>query len=289
MLALFEEEFSSGFFDLGEIGSKADWFLYRQQEFVARDPQTRIAFLKNRLSITIPEYSLSAVGQNDHFKFLFFTNTVNEETGFPGFAVPEAGSLSCEITARVHTFQTGENPFECPENDFRLSCGALISVDFANFIIYGFLVTGDSAFAIYERWPSGEGSAKRPGFSYIVPVKEITPGTDHTYRMDYSRERSELTWSVDGEKVHKFAKFGEPMTEMDEEGVFMEGVHEENAEAVEPSDQRLFGAGLMTFLDAKGAENEPLVNIHDLNVTKDKKIFGQGGEIILGHFRVFTG
>jgi hypothetical protein len=79
------------------------------------------------------------------------------------------------------------------------------------------------------------------------------------------------------------------MTEVDEEEVFAQRNPEENAEAVEQSDQRLFGAGLMTFLDAKSPDSEPLVNIHDLNVTKDKKIFGQGGEIVLGNFRVFTG
>lgn len=289
---LFEEDFSSGFFDRGEIGSKADWFLYRQQDFIGRDPQTRLSFLKNRLEITIPEYSLTAVGVNDHIKFLFFRNTVNKETGFPGYAVPESGDLNFEVTAKVRTMGTEPNPFDVPKDDYRLSSGTLLSIDFVNFLVYGFLITENKAYVLYERWPYDDDIEDQAAFfSYIIPVIDLDPGTEHVYKTGYNRETNTISWFIDGNKVYQWDEFGKRLGEEADEHCVLCDLPDSGDPASIPiieSQQRLFGAGLITFLDAGMRQDNELVDIHDLNIEKEKKIFGQGGELVIGKFRIFT-
>lgn len=292
IMILWSEDFSSGFFETGDIGSKADWFYYKQQDFLAKDPQTRISFRKNRLEVVIPQYTLTSEGRLDHLKFLFFKNILNKETGMPGFPVPDEGELKYEIVAQFTPLGTDSNPFEAPDDDYRLSSGGLISLDFETFTVYGFLISCNRVYILYERWPF-DTSVDNPAafFTYIIPCREIEPSSEHAYRMVYNKDTYSLTWFIDDDKVFSWDQFGKRLGEEHEEYcAYRDFPNTADPEALLPirAGQRVFGAGLFTFLDAGSRHDSGLVDITDRNVKKEQKIFGQGGELVLGHFTVST-
>ena len=290
-MMLCNEDFSSGFFDTGEVGSKADWFYFRLPNFVAKDPQTRISFKMMRLNLLIPHYTLTAEGLADHFKLLFFRNHVNEGTGTPGFPVPEEGFLVCEATAVFRCLGCEKNPFDADPEDYRLSCGALVSLDFVNDTVVGFLITGTRAYLLYERWPlKAEGVDPAAFFSYVIPSTEFAAGTEHRYRVRYARSGA-VEWYIDNTRVLAHDAFGTRLpAEMEEHLVLpdLPDTGEPAGLSVVVSDQRAFGAGLFTYLDAGKRKGEELVDVHAKNVEKEKKIFGQGGEMTIGEFSVST-
>ena len=290
-MMLCTEDFSSGFFDTGEVGSKADWFYFRQPNFVAKDSQTRISFKMMRLNLLIPHYTLTSEGLTDHFKLLFFRNNVNKETGEPGFPVLEEGFLVCEATAIFRSLGCEENPFEADPEDYRLSCGALISIDFANDTVVGFLITGTRAYILYERWPlKPEGVDPAAFFSYHIPSTEFAAGTEHRYRLRYSKSGA-VEWYIDNTRVFSHDRFGTRLPAEKEEYLVIPDLQDTGDPAALPlivSDQRAFGAGLFTYLDAGKRKDEELVDVYAMNVEKEKKVFGQGGELVIGEFTVST-
>ncbi|MDT8356969.1 MAG: DUF6081 family protein [Methanomicrobiaceae archaeon] len=273
------------------MGSKADWFYFRLPNFVAKDPQTRISFKMIRLNLLIPHYSLTSEGLTDHFKLLFFRNQVNEESGKPGFPVPDEGFLACETIAVFRCLGCEKNPFDADPEDYRLSCGALITLDFATDTVAGFLITATRAYLLYERWPlKPEGVDPAAFFSYVIPSTEFAAGTEHRYRIRYSKSGA-VEWYIDNTKVFAHEAFGTRLPPEKEEYLVLPDLQDAGDPADLPvvvCDQRAFGAGLLTYLDAGKRKGEELVDVHAMGVEKEKKIFGQGGEMALGEFSVFS-
>lgn len=289
-MVLFREDFSSGLFGIGEIGSSAPWYYYKKGEFIARDPKALISVKKRGLFVEIQRFTLTSLGQDDHPKFLFFTNAVNKETGFSGYRVPETGDLFCEVRASIQPLGTEKNPFAAPPDDYRLSCGAVVALDVDTHMMCAFFITDTKAYTSYGRLPPDQ-RVETPAayFTYIKPAIEFERETEHTYKIAYSRERNLVTWYIDGRSVSSFDQFGRRMgTEFDEYSAFSDLP---DSQVVEPlplvqSQQLAFGAGLFTLLDAGVRHGKGLVNVSDPKAEKEKKLFGQGGRMLISDFIV---
>lgn len=284
------DTFSNGCFDTGDAGSVADWSYYQQGAFTARDPESRLSVRTNRLAVDIPRFSLAATGYHDHMKFMVFRNCRNPDTGLPGFKAPDGAALRCDVRARFRMKGTGTNPYHAPEDDFRLSSGVLLSMDYETNTSFGFVVAGAQVYALYERRISGlpqESSSSM--FCYIKPVHEIEAGSEHFYSLLYHKQQSTATWMIDHEPVFSWNRFGKRLSKEDEQYCVAQGpsrqikVPESDLVA---SNQRLFGAGVFTFMDAATADARKLVDVDNVDVPASKKVFGQGGELIFGDFTV---
>ncbi|HDR74048.1 MAG TPA: hypothetical protein ENN85_09115 [Methanoculleus sp.] len=284
------DTFTNGCFDTGEAESVADWYIYQQGSFRARDPQSRLSVRKNRLAVDIPRFSLASTGYHDHMKFMVFRNCRNEDTGYPGFKAPDGAALRCDVRARFTMKGTAANPYHAPEDDFRLSSGVLLSTDFETNTSFGFVIAGSKVYALYERRIGGlPQDASLSMFCYVKPVREIEAGSEHLYSMLYHKQQTTATWMIDDEPVFVTPRFGKRLPKEDEPYCV---VHAPTAQVTTPesdlvaSNQRIFGAGVYTFMDAATRDARKLVDVDNANVPASKKVFGQGGELIFGDFTV---
>jgi hypothetical protein len=284
------DTFSNGCFDTGDAGSGADWCYYRHGGFTARDPQTRLSVRKNRLAVDIPRFSLASTGYNDRLKFMVFRNCRNQDTGFPGFRAPDGAALRCDVRARFLMKGTNANPYRTSEEDFRLSSGVLLSVDYETNTTFGFVIAGSRVYALYERRTGGvPQESSSPVFCYIKPLRAIEAGSEHLYGMVYDKQQSTATWVIDAEPVFSWNRFGRRLSKEDDPYCVATGPAKQigtaDGDLVE-SHQRFFGAGVCTFMDAAIPDARRLVDINNLGVPDSKKVFGQGGELVFGDFTV---
>lgn len=284
----FRENFSSGLFSIGERGGKHPWFYHQHGMFVGRDPKATISITLRGLSITIPHYSLSGAGADDHLKFVFWRNEVDRETGQVGTKVPPHGMLTYEVRARAEALGATSNPFATPGSDYRLSCGAVLSTDRTTHTGCHFFFTATHAYAAYERYLFMD-REKDPGafFCYVIPVIEFPAGTDHTYRITYVQELNSTTWSLDGKVVLSIANVGQRLGADQEQYSVFSDLPGSVVPSL-PPDHRIFGAGLLTLLDAGNRIGKGLVDLDRPDTPRQMKIFGQGGKIVVSEITIGT-
>ena len=291
-MILLKEDFSSGKFETGNLGSEKPWFYYEQPSFLARDPASKVSVKDNELTVNIPKYTLTTVGVHDHVKFLFFRNVMNKETGFPGFKVPEKGALYCKAKVSFNAFGTEKNPFGVSADDYRLSSAISVNLDYDTFIVYDFVMAKTKIYALYERLPF-DPKVKDPAafFTYAMPVKDIEPGSEHKLKTVYDKAKYKLTWYVDDKKAFSINEFGRRLgKDFEECCVFKDQCGSGNPDKLPlvQSNQRLYGMGLFTLLDAGARQNRGLVDIYDPKAPNEKKLFGQGGKFAISDFEVGT-
>ena len=291
-MIILRDDFSSGKFESGNVGGEKPWFYYEQPGFLGKDPASKISVKSNRLTVDIRKYTLTTVGVHDHVKFLFFRNVINKNTGLPGFTVPENGALYCEARVSFNPFGTGKNPFGVPADDCRLSCALSVNLDYDTFMVYDFVVGKSKVYALYERLPF-DPKVKDPAafFTYVIPLKEIEPGSTHKLRTTYDKSRYNLAWFVDDQKVFSLDQFGRRLSR-DYDGYC---AFKDQPGSIDPeklplvvSNQRVCGFGLFTLLDAGARYNKGLVDIYDPKAPNEKKLFGQGGKLAVSDFEVGT-
>ncbi|MDH7594280.1 MAG: DUF6081 family protein [Methanomicrobiales archaeon] len=282
------EDFSSGLFSIGSRGGRQPWFYHQQGAFLGRDPKAIVSITLKGLSVTIPHYSLTGRGAEDHIKFIFWRNDVEPETGAVGTRAPPQGALVYEVRGRAEPMGTAANPFDVSLEDYRLSCGAALSTDLTTHIGCHFLFTSTKAFVAYERnlltGVEGGGGAS---FCYVIPVAEFGSGTEHTYRISYSREMNTASWSLDGKQVFATGDLGKRLG--DEYDQFLAYSDPSTGTSTcTPPDHRICGAGLLTLLDAGKPKGEGLVDLDLPETPKGMKIFGQGGKLVISEIQIWT-
>lgn len=269
------------------------WFFFEQPGFIARDPAARVSSSANdELTIDVPRYTLTMAGINDHPKVLMYANSVNIDTGFPGFKVPDKGELYYEAKISVETCGTENNPFNVSSTDFRLSSGGMVTIDFDTFMVYDFFITSTKAYILYERLPFDK-KVKDPAafFTYVVPVSDIEPGIKHHYRLSYNKSRYQVRYYIDNKCMFTVNEFGRRLERDYDDYLQFKDLpgsgNPDNLPLVE-SNQRLAGVGLFTMLDGGMRHGRELVNVHDPTLEPTKKVFGQGGKIVLSNMLVGT-
>lgn len=266
------------------------WFFFEQPGFIARDPMARVSSANGELTVDVPRYTLTATGINDHPKVLMYANSVNTDTGFPGFKAPDEGELTYEAKIGVETCGTENNPFNARPDDFRLSSGGMVTIDFDTFMVYDFLITSTKAYALYERLPF-DNKVKDPAafFTYAVPVCDIGPGTRHQYRLSYNKSRYQIHYHIDGKRVFTVNEFGRRLAKDYDDYLQFKDLpgsgNPDNLPLVK-SNQRLAGVGLFTMLDGDMRHGRELANIHNPGLDPATKIFGQGGKIVVSNISV---
>ncbi|MFL6487459.1 MAG: DUF6081 family protein [Nitrososphaera sp.] len=117
---LFNENFDSGL-KIGKLGdNNARWFFFEQPGFISQDPAAKGSGVNRQLIVDISKYTLTTVGVNDHPKFMIYSNTLNDDTGFPGFKVPDSGKIYYECDTLVETYGTENNSFNIPADELKL-------------------------------------------------------------------------------------------------------------------------------------------------------------------------
>ena len=261
-MIILKENFSSGKFETGNLGSEKPWFYYEQPGFLGKDPASKVSVKGGELTVNIPKYSMTTVGVHDHVKFLFFRNVMNKETGFPGFKVPEKGALYCEAKVFFNAFGTEKNPFGVSADDYRLSSAISVNLDYDTFIVYDFVVAKTKIYALYERLPF-DPKVKDPSafFTYAMPVKDIEPESEHRLKTVYDKSKYKLTWYVDDKKAFSIDEFGRRLgKDFEECCVFKDQCGSGNPDKLPlvQSNQRVYGMGLFTLLDAGARQNKGL-------------------------------
>jgi hypothetical protein len=268
------------------------WFFFEQPGFVACDKMAKVSSTNRELTVDVPRYTLTTKGINDHPKVLMYINAINEDTGFPGFKVPDEGELNYEAKISMETFGTEKNLFNAPASDFRLSSGGMVTIDFDTFMVYDFFITPSKAYVLYERLPFDQ-KVKDPAafFTYVLPASEIQPGVKHRYKLSYNKSRYQVHFYIDGKRVFVVNEFGRRLPkDYDDFLQFKElpgSGNPDNLPLVK-SNQRLTGVGLFTMLDGGIRHGEELANIHDPTLEHSKKVFGQGGKIVVSDIVVET-
>jgi hypothetical protein len=289
---LFKENFESGL-KIGKLGdNNSRWFFFEQPGFISQDSSANASVKEGTLTVDIPQYTLTTTGVNDHPKFMIYCNTINNSTGFPGFKAPDDGEIYYEGMATVETYGTENNPFNACPDDFRLSSGGLISIDFDTFMVYDFLITATKAYALYERLPFDQKVKDRAAFfTYVIPLIEIEPGVRHHYKLSYNKSRYQIGYYIDGKRVFSIDEFGRRLArdfELYSQFKDLPGSGDPDDLPLIQSNQRIVGAGLFTMLDAGMRHEKELANIHDPMLSPSMKLFGQGGRIQLSDIVVGT-
>jgi hypothetical protein len=268
------------------------WFFFEQPEFVALDKMAKVSSTNQELTVDVPRYTLTTKGINYHPKVLMYIHAINEGTGFPGFKVPDEGELNYEAKISVETFGTEKNPFNAPASDFRLSSGGMVTIDFDTFMVYDFLITSSKAYVLYERLPFDR-KVKDPAafFTYILPASEIQPDIKHHYKLSYNKSKYKVHYYIDGKCVFVVNEFGRRLPkDYDDFLQFKETPGSGNPDNLPlvKSNQRLTGIGLFTMLDGGIRHGKELANIYDPTLEHSKKVFGQGGKIVVSDIVVET-
>ena len=268
------------------------WFFFEQPNFIARDQMARVSSTNGELTVEIPRYTLTTTGINDHPKVLMYISAVNKDTGFPGFKVPDDAEFYYGAKISVETFGTEKNPFNAPASDFRLSSGGMVTIDLDTFMVYDFLITPTKAYVLYERLPFDR-KVKDPAafFTYVLPVSEIQQGAKHHYKLSYNRSKYQVYYYIDGKRVFAVNEFGRRLPKDYDDFLQFKDLpgsgNPDNLQLVK-SNQRLTGIGLFTMLDGRMRYGGELVNIHDPTLEPSKKVFGQGGKIVVSDIVVGT-
>jgi hypothetical protein len=248
--------------------------------------------MNGELSVDIPHYTLSTTGVNDHPKFMIYSNTMNRDTGLPCFKAPDNGEIYYEGRFVVETYGTENNPFSVSADDFGLSSGGMVSIDFDTFMVYDFFMSATKAYAVYERLAFDQ-KVKDPAafFTYMVPVMDLEPGARHHYKLSYNKSRYQFMYYIDGKGVFSIDEFGRRLSkDYDGSSQFKDlpgSGNPDDLPLVQPN-QSIVGGGLFTMLDGGMRHGKELANIHDPALNTSKKLFGQGGKIRLSDIVVGT-
>ena len=292
MGVLFKEKFESGL-KTGKLGdSNARWFFFEQPGFISKDQSANVSATKGELTVNIRRYTLTTTGVNDHPKFMIYSNIMNSDTGFPGFKAPDNGEIYYEGKVAVETYGTDNNPFNVPSDDFRLSSGGMVTIDFDTFMVYDFFMNATKAYALYERLPFDQ-KTKDPAafFTYVVPLIDLEPGVRYHYKLSYNKSRYQIEYFIDGKRVFSIHEFGRRLArDYDAYSQFKDLPGSGNPDdlSLVQSNQRIVGCGLFTMLDGGMRHGKELANIHDPMLSPSRKLFGQGGKIRLSDIVVGT-
>jgi hypothetical protein len=236
-------------------------------------------------------------GGLDHVKWLVYTNHFTS-TGFPGFDAAANHELACESSVAAKTFGTNGHPFGAAvvdaNDDLRLSAVGMNTIDFESFMVFDFLITNETIYAIYERLPFGRPAlGNYAAFTFNVPVAATNPGQSHQLTVAYNKSAGRVRWTVDGDERFSVDRIGHLLDRQ-----YMTIDHGGTPTTVSPN-QLACGMGMFTLLDAEQPSGTALVRLSsvpgfyfdpevgepapqvflDDESAASNRLFGQGAEI----------
>jgi Family of unknown function (DUF6081) len=236
-------------------------------------------------------------GGLDHVKWLVYANHL-ASTGFPGFDAAANHELACDAWVAARTFGTNGHPFGGAvvnaNDDLRLSAVGMNTIDFESFMVFDFLITNETIYAIYERLPFGRPAlGNYAAFTFNIPVAATSPGQSHQLTVAYDKSAGKVRWFVDGNERFSVDRIGHLLDRR-----YMTIDHGGTPTIVSPN-QLDCGMGMFTLLDAEQPSGTALVRLSsvpgfyfdpevgepvpqtflDDESAASNRLFGQGAEI----------
>jgi len=240
----------------------------------------------------------------DHIKWLAFAQHL-ASSGYPGFDIPETGSLTCSSSVSAETPGVSGHPFgdavADPDSDVRLAAADLVVADLQTGIVADFSLTNSQVFVVYERLRAPGSSYA--SFAYAVPVATRTPDQYHDLQVRVDEGGNRVTWLLDGAEVLSTDQIGY-RTFPRKYQVLDHGGTEERVTLR----QVVTGFALVTVLDAAGPDGISLVKLdstpdfyfdprrgapaaqsfHRAESRPDERLWGQGVILRVRHITVTT-
>lgn len=189
----------------------------------------------------------------DHTKFLVLTqNSYSVNT--PGEVMSLEAMISMYTTGIINASALpGDSVLNTPlqkyeegvanaSDDPRLACAALNLLDLEHGMVYDFIITNKTIFALYEHLPFTTDTAI---FTYAIPVgkRPTDVNTFNTLRIDYETSSNQISWHIDGKEVFRVVQPGMPLPNP-EYLVFMAN---DTSPEYNPVESTEFSAGFGTF------------------------------------------
>ena len=251
-----------------------------------------------------PEASSGLPGGLDHVKWLAYMNTMSS-WGYAGFSVATNEQFKCTTTISGRTYGTEYHPFGSAvsnsQTDPRLATFAMNTIDFESYMVFDFMFTNETIYAIYERLPFGRTATNNyAAFTYAIPVGTRTPTSSHTVSITYNRSDRTVSWKIGGVEVFNVSTIGRRLARQ-----YMIIDHGGTERTVDMR-QLNCGMGTFTLLDASmsgGAglvrlssnanfyylpsvgTSSPLSFLDELS-QPGSRLFGQGAEFTVKSFSV---
>ena len=198
-------------------------------------------------------------GGLDHVKWLVYANHL-ASTGYPGFDAAPGYELTCEAWIRARTFSTDGHSFggavDNPNDDLRLASVGMNTIDFESFMVFDFLITNETIYAIYERLPFGRPAlGNYAAFTFNIPLTATSPGQQRHLTIAYDRSAGTVRWLVDGIERFSIDRIGHLLDRR-----YLTIDHGGVPQTVSPN-QLACGMGLFTLLDAEQPSGTALVRL----------------------------
>ena len=276
------DDFSKGF-TVGDPGTAAKWFYFSAGPFVGNDGVAttsnkglRVAPSATNPSTGMPAFSLT-LGQEgsadnpfglpagiDHVKWLVYANAIST-MGYPGFDALPGRELTFDSWVSAQSYGNEQHPFGSavadPDDDIRLAASAMPTIDFETYLVSDFFMTNKRIYAVYERLPFGRTATDNyAAFTYAIPVADRKPGQQHHLTIGYDRSANVIRWLVNDVEVFRVTRPGYRLPSrqymiLDHGGVERDVV----------CNQRDFGFGMFTLLDAGNPSQQALVKLSSVD------------------------
>jgi hypothetical protein len=264
---LFFDDFSEGFAP-GAPGSPFSFFKNTAAGVVTNDAAGGVATGINGLTVrSVPFLTTKPTGF-DSLKYLVLTAP---------YVAPDGGELLYE--ASVAGEQTGLSGLPSilkaatPDSvqgvnnvnsDARLSSSAMVAVDFTTMMVFGFLLTNEDIYVLYERLPFlrtdwGGPGPNYLGFRHVIPVgKRNTADPLNDFAVlgiAYNKTKGVVRWLLNGVEVFVVNRIGLPLQrkfrilEQTPPGQQMDP-----AKVVTPQSLQ-FGFGTLSLMDSTNPQN----------------------------------
>ncbi|GAA2879420.1 hypothetical protein Acy02nite_77900 [Actinoplanes cyaneus] len=149
-----------------------------------------------------PAFAPSEGGVTEHIRWAAFAGRV-ASTGVAGFDVRPGQVLTAGTEMAAQFFGTGKHHLgdtvTDPGSDLRLGMAGMICVDMESGLVFDFVLTQNTVYALYERLPRPDRS--HATFSYAVPVADRKPDQFHRFEVGLDPDAGTARWSLDGAEV----------------------------------------------------------------------------------------
>jgi hypothetical protein len=183
--------------------------------------------------------------------------------GYPGYDTAPGYVTSCEAQLGGTIHGTTAHPFGSivSPTDPALAFTSLVTADFETSMIFDFVLTNDTIYALYERLPYGRTAGNDyASFTHLISVAPRSAVDIHKLKISYDRSGKRVSWHVEGRKVFEVSRLGFILPDRDFV-VIDRGGTEQDASLLR---QLVCGIGTFTLLDAYNREaKQALVRLVD--------------------------
>ena len=242
-----EKRLFSKNFRVQKFNVEKDFQYFTFGDYVANDG---VATQDHETGLTVSSvpFNLRGFSILDHTKYLVLTRDVftipNDDVDF--FYEVEASYRATGLDSEgLQKYYPG---IQILPDDLRLSAGALNIIDLQTGMVFDFLLSNNTIYALYEHLGISDSTDV---FTFAKPVGKREPDQTHRLRIEYNKVRKRVRWLLDGNVVCEVVRPGIPLP--DQALLLYNG--EEFPMKEISSNELSIGFGTFTLLDFFPAHN----------------------------------